>query len=112
MKKLIDKIKQWWFNRNKDLSVKEFYKESKRKSKSDLIREISVLAQKLNKNTAGISTIYKKKLRKESKKNLINTLVLLNIENTKEIKKLRKKYAKTKSRRIGKRLYEPVHGVS
>lgn len=106
IKKILDKFKK------KGLTFQEYHNAFKNKSKGDIIREIVITTQRIAKNNAGITTTYKKKLRREAKKNLLKTLILLKIQDTKQIKKLRRKYAKEETRRNKRGFRKPVHGSS
>lgn len=112
IKELYNKLKIWWKERKGEVTLNDFYKDIKSWSKSDLIKYICLLAQRQNKNDAGISTQFKKELRNKSKKLLMKTLLLMKLESTKEVKRLRKKYAKKETWRNRRRIRKQMHGVS
>ena len=105
-------IRRIWNRLFPKLSIKEYNEKLRTLNKSELIKEIICLAQKINKNDMGVESKFKKQLRSVSKRKLIKTLIVLQLENNKQVKKLRKKYAKTKRRGIPTGVREPMRAHS
>jgi len=84
-----EKIKSW-FKRKPKAKVGDVYKELRGYSKNQLVRELIEQASINNKNSHGVTSNYRKKINRSSKKTLIKAIILLRLQNSKEVKKLRK----------------------
>lgn len=88
------------FNKNK-MTPRELYKKFKQYNKGDLIKEIIVQSQLINKNQCGVPHEFKKSLRLCPKKHLIKTLILLKLQRSYRYKRLEKRHKKLlKSRKV------------
>lgn len=62
------------------MTIREFKRDRKSKTKNQIIKEIVATAARINKGTADIEPSYKKELRKYSKSILIKTLIELKLK--------------------------------
>jgi len=72
------RIKRFLFGKDYQ-TIRDYQAEWKRKSKGDIIRELTRISAVINKNPAIITSEFKKALRKNSKKKLIKVLVDLKL---------------------------------
>lgn len=97
---MLVRLKKWINKKLNRVTIKEYYEEVKHFNKRELIKEVIVLSQKINHNQCGVSSDFKKGLRKCSKKQLLRTLIVLQLEGNRGVKKLRKKFKHLKPKEL------------